>query len=371
MDVFVPAIPEMSRFFKIDNTTMQASLYLFMLTVAFGQLLIGPLSDRFGRRFMALCSAFLFFMGSLLASYSPTIPLFIIARIIQASGACGTYLMCFIIVRDNFSTQACARLFSILSGINSMVASSAPVIGGLLLDLTRDWHSGFYFLTFLGLLMTGVTFRYIPNYNYSKPDRSVLPFHQRIKHMLDNPDFRNHTLVAAASLLGLYLFCALSPSILMVQLHLSGTEYGFWFGLNAMTVFFANMVAARLTYTYPLEKIVLGGLMIMILSCLLMMVFNFHQCSILTFMLPMLCLTIGIGISMGTSTALALKDYEHQAAFGTALLGACQFGLAGLIGIVVAQWTPGALSLAIPVLSFSLLGFLKLAKVDMKLLDNS
>lgn len=53
--------------------------------------------------------------------------------------------MCFIIVRDNFSTQACARLFSILSGINSMVASSAPVIGGLLLDLTRDWHSGFIF----------------------------------------------------------------------------------------------------------------------------------------------------------------------------------------------------------------------------------
>lgn len=90
MDVFVPAIPEMSRYFSTDSTTMQATLYLFMLTVALGQLLVGPLADRFGRRQMALSTALLFFAGSLISALAPSVPALIFARIIQAAGACGT-----------------------------------------------------------------------------------------------------------------------------------------------------------------------------------------------------------------------------------------------------------------------------------------
>ncbi|HAU1638985.1 TPA: multidrug effflux MFS transporter [Legionella pneumophila] len=370
MDVFVPAIPEMSRFFKTDSTTMQATLYLFMLTVALGQLLVGPLADRFGRRKMALSMALLFLAGSLISALAPSVPTLIFARIIQAAGACGTYLLCFIIVRDNFSTNTCARLFSILSGTNSMVASSAPVIGGLLLDLTQDWHSGFYFLTLLGVLMSGIAFRYIPDYHYPKPELPQMRVHQVMRQIIDSSDFRQYTLIAAASLLGLYLFCALSPGILITQLHLSATEYGFWFGLNAMTVFIANMMAARLTYSHSLERIVRWGLVLMILSCFFMIALNLHQSSILSFMLPMLCLTVGIGMSMGTATALALKDFEQQAGIATALLGACQFGLAGLIGILTAQWMPEPLSLAIPVLCFTALGLARITKFSFRILSD-
>ncbi|HAT6977815.1 TPA: multidrug effflux MFS transporter [Legionella pneumophila] len=370
MDVFVPAIPEMSRFFKTDSTTMQATLYLFMLTVALGQLLVGPMADRFGRRKMALSMALLFLAGSLISALAPSVPTLIFARIIQAAGACGTYLLCFIIVRDNFSTNTCARLFSILSGTNSMVASSAPVIGGLLLDLTQDWHSGFYFLTLLGVLMSGIAFRYIPDYHYPKPELPQMRVHQVMRQIIDNSDFRQYTLVAAASLLGLYLFCALSPGILITQLHLSATEYGFWFGLNAMTVFIANMMAARLTYSHSLARIVRWGLVLMILSCFFMIALNLHQSSILSFMLPMLCLTVGIGISMGTATALALKDFEQQAGVATALLGACQFGFAGLIGILTAQWMPGPLSLAIPVLCLTALGLARITKFSFRILSD-
>ncbi|MFA1377862.1 multidrug effflux MFS transporter [Legionella pneumophila] len=370
MDVFVPAIPEMSRYFNTDSTTMQATLYLFMLTVALGQLLVGPLADRFGRRQMALSTALLFFAGSLISALAPSVPALIFARIIQAAGACGTYLLCFIIVRDNFSTGTCARLFSILSGTNSMVASSAPVIGGLLLDMTQDWHSGFYFLTLLGLLMSGIAFRYIPDYHYPKPELPQMRVHQVMRQIISNSDFRQYTWVASASLLGLYLYCAQSPGILITQLHLSATEYGFWFGLNAMTVFVANMMAARLTYSHSLESIVRWGLVLMTLSCFFMLALNLRQCSILSFMLPMLCLTVGIGISMGTATALALKDFEQQAGVATALLGACQFGLAGLIGVLTAQWMPGPLSVAIPVLCFTAVGLARITKFSFRILSD-
>ncbi|OCH96791.1 Bcr/CflA family drug resistance efflux transporter [Legionella jamestowniensis] len=368
MDVFVPAIPEMSHFFNTTNRTMQASLYMFMLTVAIGQLLVGPLADRFGRRRVALGTAILFFAGSLLSSLAPSVPTLIIARVIQAAGACGTYLLSFIIVRDNFSTTACARLFSMLNGTNSIIASAAPIIGGLLLDLTQDWHSEFYFLTLLGFLMSIVVFRYIPDYNYPKSNQSKANLYKTIRKMIVNPDFRKYTLIAASSLLGLYLFCALSPEILITKLHLSPTTYGLFFGLNAVTVCFSNMIAARLTYSYPLEKIVFWGLVLMLLACFFMIIFNLHQSSVLTFMLPMLCLTVGIGTCMGSAAALALKDFEQQAGIATALLGSCQFGLAGLIGILVAQLIPGPLSLAIPVFCFSAIGFVSLTKFNLKIL---
>ena len=361
MDVFVPAIPEMSRFFNTDGAVMQASLYVFMLTVAFGQLLVGPLADRLGRRRIALYSALLFLSGSVLAALSFSIHLLIIARIIQAAGACGTYLLCFIIVRENYSTTVCARLFSILCGTNSLVASSAPVIGGLLLDHTHDWHSGFYFLILLGLLISVVAFRYIPDYDYFKQDLSRFTL-VKTKQIITHVDFRRYTFIASVNLLGLYLFCALSPGILISQLHLSATQYGLWFGLNAMTVFLTNLIAVRLTYSYPLERTVYCGLILMIISCIFMIALNVYQFSTVHFMLPMLSLTFGIGLSMGSATALALKNFQQQAGTATALLGACQFGLSGFIGILITQWTPDPLIIAIPMLCLSTLGLIKLKK---------
>ncbi len=371
MDVFVPAIPEMSRFFKTDSTVMQASLYVFMLTVALGQLLVGPLADHYGRRRITIYAALLFFIGSMLSALAQSISTLIIARMIQAAGACGTYLLCFIIIRDNFSTTVCARLFSILCGVNSMVASSAPVIGGFLLDLTHDWHSGFYFLTLLGLLMSFVACRNIPDYVYPKQESDHLNIFKTTKLILTNFNFRQYALIASVSLLGLYLFCALSPGILISQLHLSATQYGLWFGLNAMTVFLTNLVSARLTYTYPLEKIVRWGLLWIIFSSILMISLNLYQVSVVRFMFPMLCLTLGIGLSMGTATALALKDFKQQAGTATALLGACQFGLSGFIGIVTAQCNSEPLLLAFPVLGLSALALIRMRGAGLKLLLNS
>ncbi len=367
MDVFVPAIPVMSSFFKTNDTVMQASLYVFMLTVALGQLIVGPLADQYGRRRIAIYAALLYFIGSILSALSQSISLLIMARVIQAAGSCGTYLICFIIVRDNFPTTVCARLFSILGGINAMIASLAPVIGGLLIDTTHDWHSSFYFLTLIGLLMSITAFYRIPNYAYPKQNTAQLKI---FKTILTNHYFRQYTLIASVNLLGLYLFCALSPGILISQLHLSATHYGLWFGLNALTVFFINIITAGLTYYYSLEKIVRFGLACILFACILMIFLNYYNTSVLRFMLPMLCLTSGIGFSMGTATALALQDLKQQAGSATALIGACQFSLAGFIGILTAQWEPKPWVLAFPVLCISILAFMKTRKMGIKVLLN-
>lgn len=354
MDVFVPAMPVMSDFFKTDAHVMQASLYLFMLTLALGQLVVGPLADHYGRRRISISSACLFIIGSVLSSCAQSLSMLLIARIIQAMGACGTYLICFIIVRDNFSTTVCARLFSILCGINALIASSAPVIGGLLLDVTHNWRSGFYFLMLLGFLMGCVALFAIPDYPYPKQTFSWENLFKTAKDITKQDDFRHYVLIASISLLGLYLFCALSPGILITQLHLSPTQYGLWFGLNALTVFIASSFAARLTYSYALENIVRIGQYWMMGSCIIMLIVNASSISVGSFMLPMLSLTVGIGLSMGPASALALKEFKQLAGTATALLSASQFGLAGLIGMLTAQLNPEPWLLALPVVSLSL-----------------
>ena len=362
MDVFVPAIPMMGRFFQTDDTVMQASLYVFMLTVAFGQLIVGPLADKIGRRRITLGAALLFFIGSMLSALAPSISTLIIARIIQALGACGTYLLCFIIVRDNFSTIACGRLFSILCGINAMVASTAPVIGGILVDRSHDWHTVFYFLMLLGLFMFVIAYKSIPDYIYPKQEASHSTGLNTAKLILSNLNFRKYAMNASVCLLGLYLFCAMSPGILISQLGLSPTAYGMWFGLNALTVFVSNIIASRLTFHYPLEKLVHWGMAWIVLSCLMMISLTFYQASILHFMLPMLSITFGIGLTMGLAAALALKDFQQQAGTATAFLGACQYGISGLIGVLTAQWTPHPSILAVSMICLSMLTFIKLKK---------
>jgi len=355
MDVYVPALPLMGEYFHATRESMQASLYLFMLTVAVSQLLIGPLADRFGRRTVALATAVLFLLGSILCALADSLLTLLVGRVIQAMGACGTYLISFIVVRDNFSTRECGRLFSLLGGVNSIVASLAPIIGGILLDLTHNWRSGFDFLCLLGFCILVAVQCNIPNYAHT-PKKELGNQQQRWRNIINNAYFKCYTLIACSGLLGLYLFCALSPEILINKLQVSGTQYGLWFGLNAATVFIGNLIAARLTNTLTLEKIVQIGLSITLFACSLMLCLNLVDTSELTFMMPMLMITLGIGMSMGCSIALALRDFETNAGKATALISASQFGFSALVGGLIVQFDISPLSLAIPVLLVSLVG---------------
>lgn len=353
MDVFVPAIPEMELFFRSTPSIMQASLYLFMFTVALGQLLIGPLADRFGRKALAQITGLFFLIGSVVASYAQNISILLTARVIQAIGACGTYLLCFIIVRDNFSTKDCAKLYCLLTGINSITASLAPVIGGMLLDLTHNWRSGFYFLSVLGVIICLSIFIAIPNY---KPKSLVASsnYFSEYKIIFKDRNFRIYAFVSASALLGLYLFCALSSEILIAKHHVTGTTYGLLFGLNALTVFSSNLLAARLTKTISLPRLIKTGLMITFVASLSMILANLSDSSVWRFMIPMLCMTTGIGLSLGCSTAQALKNLEQYSAKATSLISAFQFFISGLIGILITLLPMNPFSLAGPVFIFTL-----------------
>ena len=110
LDIYVPSIPSIREIFATNAFVVQLTVSIFMLMTGIGQLLVGPLSDHFGRRKIALCSVAIFTLGSFLCALAPSISFLIMARVIQAMGACGMMVVAFAIVRDLYSGNDCARI---------------------------------------------------------------------------------------------------------------------------------------------------------------------------------------------------------------------------------------------------------------------
>ena len=357
-DVYVPALPLIGEYFSIYNSSLQATLYVFMFTVAFAQLIIGPLADILGRRMLGVGAAVFYLSGSLLCGFSNSLSVLLIGRVLQAIGACGTYLLCFIIVRDNFRTKECGQIFSLLWGVNAIVASIAPLIGGGLVDITATWRSGFMFVSAIAVLILLAAVFNIPNYQPANKNKYAKLEWRTWLIIFKNSYFQKYTIFAACGLLGLYLFCALSPVILIKNLHISATQYGMLFSLNALIVFASNLLAAHLAKTRKLETIVFGGIWLVIVAGVLMIAVNLVSTSVYSFMLPMYLMTIGLGCSMGSAVALALRDLEKLASVATSIVASIQFGFAALVGCLGSAFSISPISLALPVLLVAITGLM-------------
>ena len=145
IDLYLPAMPQMADKLDTSITNIQSSITVYMLCVGFGQLLLGPLSDRFGRQKIAIFGVFAYFIGSVLAAFSDTVTLLIIARIIQGIGAAATFVSTFALVRDNYNANKSAQVISYLNGIVCFIPALAPILGAWL-TLQFGWQSNFYFL---------------------------------------------------------------------------------------------------------------------------------------------------------------------------------------------------------------------------------
>ena len=150
MDIYVPALPHISMLFDVSASQMQMTLTVFMLTAGLMQLIVGPLSDHYGRKLLCQMMIFVFALGTVLCSFAVSIETLILSRIVQAIGACGMMVVGFAIVRDVFSGVESAKVYSFLNGIIAFSPMFAPFIGGYL-DVYYGWPS-----TFLALLVIAV-----------------------------------------------------------------------------------------------------------------------------------------------------------------------------------------------------------------------
>ena len=248
-DLYLPALPSLAAYFKSPDALVQMSLTMSMLGLATGQLFIGPVSDRFGRRNVLLLTLALFILTTILCILSPSVHLFNLSRLFQGMSASGGIVIARSISADLYSGKELKRFLGMISAVNGVAPVLAPVLGGFIMSV-GTWKNIFAVLLAYGLLMLLLAIG----------TRESLPLHRRSKHGIVGSFaayaklFRNKTYLLYLSVfmfssMVLFAYIACSPFILQSIYSLSPMQFSLCFALKICI-----NISSRTFYVYYIHS---------------------------------------------------------------------------------------------------------------------
>jgi DHA1 family bicyclomycin/chloramphenicol resistance-like MFS transporter len=357
MDIYTPAIPAITKLFGVNTATMQLTLNLFMLMSGLAQLIIGPLADRFGRRWTTFWLILIFTVGATLCGYADSITTLILGRLIEAIGSCGMLMLGFAIGRDCFVGKKLGQLYSLLNGIISFSPMLAPFIGSYL-DLRWGWSSTFKILW----ILTGLSFlcyytllgETLPATQRSPLDIAVF---KDYFYLMKNAVFNTYTLSSAIGMSYLFIFCATSPVILIQILHVPVAHYGYYFCFMGISFFVGSLISVGVITRLGIYKTNLLGYIVTLIGGLIMLIwYHITGLTIDCFIMPMLLIGMGGTFCLSAGSAGAVTPFDQHIGIASALCTSFRFLFAAAIGLVIAHSITSVLPLAIPAVILSVLG---------------
>ncbi|MFA9462468.1 multidrug effflux MFS transporter [Thiohalorhabdus methylotrophus] len=348
MDAYLPAFPEIARTFGIPNHQVGMSVSIYLLGLALGHLIGGPLSDRYGRQRVMLGGLGMFVAGSLLLGFSASFDALLGWRFLQALGGGFCVVSVPAIARDHTSGAEGARLFSLIALVTFVAPATAPTIGTGILHLT-SWPGIFFFLALyaatIAVLLRVTLFRSYPH----QPGHCA-PLHTLVTNYLHV--LRHGT---AMRLLGIQ---ALVFSVMMVYITHGSFILQDWYGLSKpvfsaiMAGTVGAMAAFNISNRWLLRRwspaIILRAAVLLQAAALLYLVAVVHTSPRLALFLPGLILALGsFGAGVPNTFSLFLEFFREMAATAAALMGALRFSIAGTISGLSSQVVGGSLSMVV------------------------
>ncbi len=332
-DIFIPEVPQLTLLFHTSPGMVQLTLSLFMLAVGAGQPVVGPLSDRFGRKSVVLLSIVLYALASVAAALANSIEVLLFMRILQGFGACGMMVCAFAIVRDLSEGNESARIYSYLNGSIAISPLLAPIVGGYL-DAAFGWRAPFFFLAAVGIAIFIVIFLLLSE-SIKEKNRTAslggtfLDYARVIK----NRQFITFAFIAASALASFFTFFSVSPYILISTLHVPETQFGYYFAIIGIMFFIGSIAAGKLNIRLGIIKVAVLGSILFFLSGIIMLLWTMlFGTSLWSFLAPTALASIGGALMMGAGAGGALEPFPDIAGTAAALLGAAEFLLATLVG---------------------------------------
>lgn len=318
-DMYLPSLPSMMKFFHTTVPMVQMGLTTGMIGLAVGELILGPVSDKYGRKPMLVYSLIAFCIASVVSIFSPTIHFFLICRFFQGLGASGGYFLARSIPADIYSGGILARTMAIIGAINGIAPASAPVVGGIISD-HYTWKGVFVALTIFGLILLAFS----PKFKESLPPQkreqgSVWKSFANYKLLIKNRAFVTHVLLKGSALGVMFAYISAGPFIFETHFGWSQTMFGVFMGANATLVAAGSMVALKFKYLKTAAFVGAWGLMIMsvIEACALWLLPH----SFIAFELLLLPMLFCSGMIFTTGNTLAMNEGRNVAGDASALLG--------------------------------------------------
>ncbi|MQL49928.1 Bcr/CflA family efflux MFS transporter [Photorhabdus khanii] len=345
IDLFLPTIPAIAEDFQVNNEVIQSTISLFLLIMGLGQLIAGPLVDKFGRRPVALMGIILYIIGSMIAALSTNSEIFVAARIIQGCAVCCTSVVCISGVRDRLNGDEAAKAYGFLNSTLNIVPALAPLLGGLLAELF-DWRAPFWFLVCYSVIVLLIIAIWLPE---TRP-ANTKPIHglplKQYYQILSNARFMHFALVNAGIMAIMITYVSFAPTVLMTEGHISPLLFSLIFGGNGLWTMIAFLIANKVLHRTGRPFCLLFGAILMALGCLSLfsgmhLLPNVASQHWLSYMLPVAFACAGLAFVMGPATSYALEPYSEEAGVASALIGFIQMAVGSIISL-------GAMALPFP-----------------------
>ncbi|PRY29168.1 multidrug effflux MFS transporter [Umezawaea tangerina] len=336
VDMYLPAFPSMARELGTTAPQIQLSLTTFIIGLALGQLVVGPISDAVGRRKPLLIGLSAYVLFSLMAAIAPTALALAGIRLAQAFGVAAGFVVATAVARDMFSGMAMAKFMSMLMLVNGLGPVIAPVLGGQVLRLT-SWRGTFLVLALIGTVLLVVLAMALPE---THPEEKRAPANLKgtlrtFGGLLSDRFFVGYALAASFALGSLFAYVSGASFVLQNVFGLTPQQFSLVFGLNSFGILLAGSLNTWLTGRITPRVLLTAGLVMATAGGLGLLTAGLLGGNLLAFLPPLFLLTTSVGVLLPNAATLAMNRHPESAGSASALLGVLQFLAGGLVAPVV------------------------------------
>jgi len=336
IDLYLPAFPVIEGDLDVPTAVIQLTLTATTVGFAVGQLLVGPWSDRVGRRLPLIAATSIHVVASLGVALAPAIEWLFVFRVLQGVGAAAGGVVAMAIVRDLFGGLPLVRMLSRLSLVNGLAPILAPVIGSQLL-LVMPWRGMFVFLAIYGGLglLASVLFLVETLPPARRVDLGHSTARERYRALFSDRVFVGVAIIAGMTFSGLFAYLS-SSSFLFQQVYgLDAQQFGFLFAINSLGVVGGVQASSFLARFVGPQWILAVALTVLLLSAGTIVVLDSLGFGLMGILVPLWFFITACGFSFPCTQVLALAHHGSEAGTAASLLGALNFGLAGAISPIV------------------------------------
>ncbi len=329
IDMYLPAFPQIAKSLRTDVSQVTLSLSAFFVGISVGQMLYGPLLERYGRKKPMYAGLLLYLLASVGCALAASVEALILFRFLQALGGCAGMVAARAIVRDMFQAHEMAKVFSTLMLVVAVSPIIAPTLGGYL-TASFGWHSVFVVLILLNIVILAGVFWLLPESKKPDPTFSLKAgaIIRNFSGIIRQASFSTFAFTSAIAYGGLTAYISGSPDVFMQLFGVSEKQYGWIFAINAVGIISASQFNNLALKKFTSEQIIKTALSVQLLAGAAFAVLTFFGLIGLYTSIALIFLFLGCqGFVFPNASALSLAQFAHNAGSASALMGAIQMGI--------------------------------------------